>query len=233
MTSIISITWRHFLRSTLCAGAMAGATVASAAPPVSWQAISAEMLPLTRLSGDAARGEQAYRGCRGCHRADGAGRSDGTYPRLAGQHPLVILKQVTDTRAGRRVNPKMGPFASEHAVTDQELVDISVFLAQARPAVENGKGDAAAAAQGAKLYAELQCDTCHGRAGEGHADKVYPAVAAQHYGYQLRELLALQGGGRGNAHPDMVRSIKSLGQADLQALASYLSHLPDPRAPRR
>lgn len=221
------------LGAVLLLAAAAGGSLAAAAPPGPWSAVSADMAPLLRLQGDPVRGKAAYRGCQGCHRADGAGRPDGTYPRLAGQHASVVLKQVTDTRAGRRINPKMDPFASDHAVTAQELVDITAFLLVARPSVENGKGDAATAARGAALYGSLGCDTCHGRSGEGDAAQSYPAVAAQHHGYLTRELGLIQSGERGNSHPEMVKGLRGVSQADLEAMAAFMSRLPDARDARR
>ena len=81
-----------------------------------WYRMTPERVAIGALAGDAARGREAFRGCRGCHKADGEGLVDGTYPRLTGQHASVIVKQVTDVRAGIRVNPKMEPFASAHAM---------------------------------------------------------------------------------------------------------------------
>jgi cytochrome c553 len=194
-----------------------------------WNAVTPERAAALQLSGDPVRGKEAFRGCQGCHKPNGVGRTDGVYPRLAGQHASVIVKQVTDVRADIRINPKMDPFASDHAVSLQEVVDIAVFLEAARTNLENGKGDAAVAAGGAAAYKRLGCDTCHGTAGQGDAAKLYPVVAAQHYPYLLRQMEAVQAGRRGNSHPDMAKSMVGLSAQDLQALASHMSRLPDPR----
>ncbi len=194
-----------------------------------WNKMTPEQAEAMKLTGDAARGKEAYRGCQGCHKADGSGRVDGTYPRLSGQHAVVIVKQVTDTRAGIRINPKMSPFASEHAVSLQEVADIAVFLSTVPSLTENGKGDAEDARRGAALYASLRCGRCHGKDGEGDAAKIYPVVAAQHHSYLLREMEHVQAGVRGNSHPDMVKGLRGVKQADLVALASFMSRLPDHR----
>lgn len=194
-----------------------------------WGRMSKEEAEVLRLDRNAARGADTFKQCKGCHRAEGVGRPDGTYPRLTGQHADVIIKQIVDTRAGLRVNPKMEPFSSEHALNPQEIADVAEYLSQARTTVLNGQGDAAAAARGQSLYTSKACADCHGSKGEGNANKFYPAVAQQHYGYLLRELQHVQTGTRGNSHPDMVKSIKGLPEADLQALASFMSRLPDPR----
>lgn len=194
-----------------------------------WNKMTAEQVAAMKLTGDAASGQQAFRGCQGCHKPDGAGRVDGSYPRLTGQHAVVIVKQVTDTRAGIRINPKMSPFASEHALSLQELADIAVYLSGVTSLAENGMGDEKDARRGAKRYAQLRCDRCHGKAGEGNAAKIYPVVAAQHYNYLLREMEHVQAGTRGNSHPEMVKGLRGVSPADLAALASFMSRLPDHR----
>lgn len=195
-----------------------------------WNGMTPEQVQVMQLSGDAARGKQAYRHCQGCHKADGVGRTDGIYPRLTGQHVVVLIKQITDTRAGIRRNPKMQPFANEHAISLQDIADIATYLAQAQSPVANGKGDPALVQVGARLYEKLACADCHGAQGQGNERKIYPVLAAQHDAYLLNEMLHIQAGERGNAHPDMVKAIKGLPAADLKALASYLSNLPDYRA---
>ena len=57
-------------------------------------------------------GEEGYEICGACHLPSGAGRPDGTFPQLAGQHTTVLIKQMADIRAGLRDNPTMYPFAA-------------------------------------------------------------------------------------------------------------------------
>jgi len=42
--------------------------------------------------------------CTGCHAPDGKGNAAAGFPRLSGQHPDYIEKQLTNFRAGNRVN---------------------------------------------------------------------------------------------------------------------------------
>lgn len=194
-----------------------------------WNRMTTERAEVMRLSGDAARGKEAFRVCRGCHKSDGFGRVDGTYPRLTGQHAAVVIKQVTDIRAGIRINPKMEPFSSDHNVTPQEIADIAAFLAAEVTVRENGKGPGDEVRRGERLYRNSECATCHGERGEGNGDKLYPAVAAQHYSYLLRELEHIRAGSRGNSHPDMVKALRAFSPGDLEAVADYMSRLPDHR----
>jgi cytochrome c553 len=194
-----------------------------------WGKLLPEQAEVMKLSGDIVRGKEAFRGCRGCHKADAAGVTDGTYPRLTGQHASVIIKQVTEVRAGVRVNPKMEPFSSDHAVSPQEIADIAVFLAAAETTRENGKGTGDYVAKGKRLYEQGRCTKCHGSNGEGSQGKYYPVIASQHYGYLEREMDYIQKGIRGNSHPDMVKAIKNYTHEDIEAMADYLSRLPDYR----
>ncbi len=194
-----------------------------------WNKLTSEQLMVLKLTRDFSRGKVAFQGCRGCHRRDGSGRADGTYPRLTGQHAVVIIKQVTDTRAGLRVNPKMEPFASQHAVSLQEIADIAEYLAYVQTDDENGKGPGTSLARGKKVYEDNHCQRCHGSAGEGSASLVYPVVASQHYNYALREMQHIKEGSRANAHPEMAKVLRQISHTDLQALADYVSHLPDYR----
>lgn len=200
---------------------------------VVWGRMNKEAAEVLRLERNPARGADTFKQCKGCHRADGAGRPDGTYPRLTGQHADVIIKQIVDTRSGLRVNPKMAPFSSKRALTLQEIADVAEYLSLVRTTAPNGQGDTVTAARGATLYASKSCADCHGHAGEGNAAKFYPVVAQQHYDYLLREMQHVQNGTRGNSHPDMVKSLMGLAASDLQALASFMSRLPDPRSQTR
>jgi cytochrome c553 len=198
-----------------------------------WGKLLPEQAEVMKLDGDVVRGKEAFRGCRGCHKADAAGVTDGTYPRLTGQHSSVIVKQVTEVRAGVRINPKMEPFSADHAVSPQEIADIAVFLAAAETTRENGKGAGDYVNKGKTLYEQGRCTKCHGRNGEGSQEKLYPVIASQHYGYLRREMEYIQKGIRGNSHPDMVKAIKNYTHEDIEAMADYLSRLPDFRLAER
>lgn len=194
-----------------------------------WGEMTPERIEVLRLSGDAVRGKEAYRGCRGCHKPDASGVLDGTYPRISGQHAGVLIKQMIDTRAGVRINPKMLPFVEDPAITVQEIADIAVYLSNLPSLRESGKNSDNLSVQGKKLYEDNKCSSCHGSQGEGNKEKVYPVIANQHYGYLLRELKYISAGTRGNSHPDMVKAISRFTQEDLEAVADYLSRLPDYR----
>lgn len=199
-------------------------------PEYVWNAKTGELAELLKLQGDAARGRTAYQGCQGCHRPDAFGLADGTYPQLAGQHVTVLLKQMADVREGRRDNPKMFPFSGRHVVETQEIADIAVFLNTLPLPTKNDKGPGSGLARGKELY-ERDCLSCHGRHGEGNADKFYPVTAGQHYRYLLRQIVAIRDGERRNANPRMVEALSPYTPGDMDAVADYMSRLTPPEKP--
>ena len=187
-----------------------------------WNEMYAEKLQALKAKGEVPRGEITFEVCQGCHRAGALGRPDGSYPRLAGQHATVLIKQLTDVRAGRRDNPKMYPFADEHVIGPQEIADIAVYLQSLPVPPNNGKGPGEQLDAAKKKY-DADCASCHGKNGEGDSDKFYPRVSGQHYKYLVREALSIRDGDRRNANPKMVKVIKGYSDADLKAVSDYMS----------
>jgi cytochrome c553 len=170
--------------------------------------------------------------CGACHLPSGAGRPDGTFPQLAGQHSTVLIKQMADIRAGLRDNPTMYPFAI--TLTDpQELADAAAYINSlcipTNHGMYEGKDAAVQIAKGKELY-EKQCKECHMANGEGNKEKFYPVIAGQHYKYLLRQMTEIREGKRRNANPDMVKVIKPYTDDQLVAISAYQSSLSMPGA---
>lgn len=196
-------------------------------PGYAWDAQSEEEALLLKMKGDVARGQDAYRGCQGCHKPDASGLPDGTYPQLAGQHITVLIKQMSDVREGRRDNPKMFPFAGKHVVDTQEVADIAAFLNSLPLPGHNDKGPGSDLARGKALY-EKDCVSCHGERGEGDAGKFYPVTAGQHYRYMVRQIVEIRDGSRRNANPKMVKVVKDYSTSDIGSVADYMSRIGQP-----
>lgn len=194
-------------------------------PEYVWNEMQGEKLQALRAKGDAARGEITFEVCQGCHRARALGRPDGSYPRLAGQHDTVLIKQMTDVRAGRRKNDKMLPFIDRHGTSPQDIADIAAYLSRLPLPPNNGKGPGERQAFGEKIYQD-KCANCHGTQGEGDGDRFFPRVSGQHYKYMVREMVDIRDGTRMNANPRMVSIVRPMSNADLEAIADYMSRLP-------
>jgi cytochrome c553 len=188
-----------------------------------WNKMEGEKVEALELRGDATRGEEAYEVCSACHLPSGAGRPDGTFPQLAGQHATVLIKQMADIRAGRRDNPIMYPFAIT-LVDPQELADVAAYLQTLPIPTGNGQGPGTDLATGERLY-KRDCVQCHGPQGEGDVAKFYPVLAGQHYEYMLRQIRDIAALRRRNANPDMVKVVKEYKDAELQAVVDYMSRL--------
>ncbi len=228
---------------TLFTLSLLSAAVAFAGPPAphktgiegkdyKWNAQEGEKMEALKLKGNVKNGEEAYEVCGACHLPSGAGRPDGTFPQLAGQHSTVLIKQMADIRAGLRDNPTMYPFAI--SLTDpQELADAAAYINSlcipTSHGAYEGKDAAAQIAKGKELY-EKQCLECHGKNGEGNKEKFYPVIAGQHYKYLLRQMTEIRDGHRRNANPDMVKVIKPYTNDQLVAISAYQSSLVMPGA---
>jgi len=188
-----------------------------------WNEMVGEEAEALKLQGDVANGEDIFEVCSACHLPSGAGRPDGTFPQLAGQHSTVIIKQIADIRAGRRDNPIMYPFAKT-LDNAQDLADVAAYIQTLPIPRDNGRGPGTDLERGSKLFHE-DCIRCHGEHGEGNASKFYPVLAGQHYKYMLRQIRDIKAKRRRNANPDMVKVVSALEDTDLQALVDYLSRL--------
>ena len=195
-----------------------------------WNAQEGEKIEALKLKGNAKEGKEGYEVCGACHLPSGAGRPDGTFPQLAGQHTTVLIKQMADIRAGLRDNPTMYPFAKE--LTDaQELANVSAYIEGLCIPVDHGKyegPDAAKQIADGKAMYEKECIECHKANGEGVKEKFYPVLAGQHYKYLLRQMTEIRDGHRRNANPDMVTIIKKYDNAQLVAISAYQASLTMP-----
>jgi cytochrome c553 len=193
-----------------------------------WAAGADELADALKLKGDAARGSSTFQKCTRCHGADAGGKPDGEYPVLAGQFAPVLIKQMADIRAQKRDNPKMHPYITVRAIGVQDMADLGAFLAKLPVPAANGKGPGTGAAQGAKLY-DRNCQDCHGKKGEGDDAEPYPMLAGQHYAYLVRQIREIRDGRRQNANRSMRKELRGYSDADVEAVADYVSRLPPPQ----
>lgn len=197
-----------------------------------WNAQEGEKIEALKLKGNAKDGSEGYEICGACHLPSGAGRSDGTFPQLAGQHATVLIKQMADIRGGQRDNPTMYPFAKE-LVDAQELANVAAYIESLCIPLDHGKyegSDAAAQIATGKTMYEKECADCHKKSGEGDKAKFYPVIAGQHYKYLLRQMTDIREGKRRNANPDMVKIIKKYDDKQLVAISAYQASMSMPGA---
>jgi cytochrome c553 len=223
-----------FILGFLLALAAASVSAQDEAPPVTgvpaippaavgWDAATLETIPALTLDGRVGDGARAFEVCSHCHLPSAAGRPDGSVPQLAGQHTSVLIKQMSDIRAGRRENPIMYPFART-LLDAQKLADLAAYIETLPIPRENGKGPGTHVDLGETLYVS-DCRVCHLESGEGNAQQFVPVLAGQHYEYILRQMRDIAVGWRHNNHPAMTPEISSYTPEQLAAISDYVSRL--------
>jgi cytochrome c553 len=181
-----------------------------------------------RLTPDPENGQRIYLTCAVCHRPEGWGTLDGTYPQIAGQLHTVIIKQLADIRARNRDNPIMYPFAVPRILGGpQQIADVSAYISRLPMTPSNGVGPGTDLARGEELYAS-KCADCHGSRGEGNEQDHVPAVWGQHYNYLVRQFEWIKIGKRRNADPEMQKQIRDFTAPDMSAVLDYTSRLRPP-----
>ncbi len=188
----------------------------------------AEYEEIMALTPNFANGHKAYITCAVCHRPEGWGTLDGTYPQIAGQHRTVIIKQLADIRARNRDNPLMYPFSVPRVLGGpQNIADVAAYVSQLPMNPQNGVGPGTDLELGAQLYKD-NCVKCHGEGGQGDEQEHTPAIAGQHFNYLVRQFDAIRDGRRRNSDPKMVEQIKGFAPREAMAVLDYTSRLRPP-----
>lgn len=180
-----------------------------------------------RISGDPVAGKEKSRLCQGCHGEDG-NSTDGLIPKLSGQYEQYISKQLRNYQAGVRTHQIMNAMAT--ATNDEELADISSYFAN--QAKMKGSGSTTNE-QGKNIFLKgniskmvMACVNCHGVRGKGLSPDtpMFPVIGGQHKAYLLKQLIDFREDDRANSpNAIMNRIVRSLSDADLEALAEYIS----------
>ena len=196
-------------------------------------------------------GEEINELCAGCHGEYGQGGKQGEYPRLAGQPYQFLYDQLILFRERKRPNLAMVEYVYERQMPDDDIQDVSAFLAaielpnRLKPIYENDPGfDALARLEeakrvlqipraegdvqaGEKLY-KRECSSCHGRDGRGEADDIVPLLAGQYTTYLWRQVDKYLDGVRIHdpSAPDD-RLLAEFSRQQLRDIFAYLSVLDD------
>ena len=158
-------------------------------------------------TGDAAKGKARYAVCQACHGADGMGNKALNSPKIAGQEPWYLERQLKNFKAGIRgadskdtYGMQMRPMALTLA-DDQSIRDMAAYVSSMpveRTVVPTIKADSEA---GKAAY--VICQACHGSAGEGNKTLNAPKLAGLQDWYVTRQLKNFRSGIRGTKSGDM------------------------------
>jgi cytochrome c553 len=167
--------------------------------------------------GDAAAGKDLAYTCLGCHGIEGYRNAYPSYrvPKLGGQKAGYLEIALKGYRAGTRKHPTMQAQAT--SLTDQEIADISAYLASI-----GGDTVAAGGTQGASFDKAAACTACHGQNGIS-VNAAWPTLAGQHEDYLRNALRQYRDGTRGDAI--MAAQAALIAEEDVARLARYFSSL--------
>ena len=160
--------------------------------------------------GKASAGQQKAAQCIACHMVDGNSVNP-EWPKLAGQIPTYLFKQLQTFKDGTRVDETMSPMVK--ALSEEDMKDIATYYASQTRSPGVGKPELLA--EGEKLYKKgvfytsvTACVGCHGLKGEGNEawhellaappSTLAPAVGGQHATYLVNQLKAFRSGERAN-----------------------------------
>ncbi|MDI3510125.1 MAG: hypothetical protein PWQ61_890 [Betaproteobacteria bacterium] len=176
---------------------------------------------------DLAKGAALYgQVCVACHAADGNSTTPEN-PKIAGQHPEYLMKQLHEFKSGKRDNAIMKGFAS--ALSDDDMRNISWWLADQK-AKDGAATDKDLVRLGERIYrggiADRQiaaCAGCHSPNGAGIPAQ-YPRLAGQHASYTEAQLRAFRDGARKN-NAQMTGVAAKMNDREIKAVSDYIAGL--------
>lgn len=205
-------------------GRKAGAALAIAAASLAGAPAQADMIDTS--------GMKPWETCALCHGLDGISRMP-KFPRLAGQRPGYIEKQLKDFLEGRRGNDGGQMEAIVTEISRGDIPAVAAHFAQAGPpAPVEADASPRALARAKRIFetgdaeaAVPACKGCHAFSPDGPVTG--PRITAQHPGYLAKQLRDFRSGERAN-DPDgaMAEIARKLSDADIEALAAHIAARP-------
>ena len=181
----------------------------------------------TPVKAAAAKGPASYGAvCAACHAADGNSTIP-LQPKLAGQHPEYLVKQLREFKDGKRNDPVMKGFAA--TLSDGDMQNIAAWLHTQAP--KNGfSKDKELVSLGEKIYRGgiqdrniAACAGCHSPNGAGIPSQ-YPRLGGQHADYTVKQITDFRDGKRGN-NAIMTQEVAKMNDREIKAVADYIAGL--------
>ena len=190
-------------------------------------AILATAIAGPATASDLERAEEIVQGkCFICHGIDGESSSP-VFPRLAGQNAEYVARQLGDYQSGRRKSTTMAPMVD--GLTAADFKALGAWFESRKPHAHPVE-DRELAVAGRSVYERgnpasgvVACGGCHGPRGEG--TRTLPRLAGQHAKYTEKQLRAFGSRERTNDNAVMHAIASRLTEAEVKAVASYLSGL--------
>jgi len=214
------MTRNHILRNTALALPFAGALLVSFSTAQS-AATDSTQLGAQIVAQGTANGAIA---CARCHGFDGQADGSGAFPKLAGQFPQYLAKQLRAYASGTRQNALMEPIAK--GLKDAEIDSVAQYYASLHPSTLPSRPVAAQLVARGEQLAKLgdlnlrvqACESCHGPNGQGEPPAV-PYLAGQYSHYINFQIQMFRQGIRKSQQ--MQDPAHSLREPDIVAVAAY------------
>jgi len=162
--------------------------------------------------------------CAACHGDDGNSTTSGV-PSIAGQPKLFIENQLVLFREEIRKSEQMAPVV--RGLKDPEIIKLAEHFSKLpAKSMASGPADAALMKQGAQRAKALRCGICH--LSDFRGQNQIPRLAGQREEYLAAELKAYRDGKRSGGDTIMAASLYGVNDADLRALAHFLSRSKPP-----
>lgn len=164
--------------------------------------------------------------CGSCHGAMGQSAAP-NFPRLAGQNPAYLVKQLKDFASGKRNSPMM---KEKVALMDDAMIAALASFYGAQRATNTPSSDPQLMAVGQFVYQRGNgyaglpaCQACHGPDARGSAE--LPRLAGQHPAYIATQLRSFHQSERSNDTVTMKFVSSRMSDLEINAVAAYLGHL--------
>ncbi|BAU50403.1 cytochrome C [Sulfurifustis variabilis] len=181
-----------------------------------------------KFEGDVAAGKAKAGACAACHGVDGNGGADPSWPKLAGQIPEYLVKQLADFKSGKRTDPLMSGMAAP--LSEKDMKDLAAYYA-AQKIKPGAAANKELAEKGERIYrggnaktGVSACMSCHGPSGHGIPPR-FPRVTGQTASYTEKQLLAFKSSKRSNDDEMMTRIAFRMSEAEIKAVSEYMAGL--------
>ena len=176
-------------------------------------------------------GLKPWENCALCHSLDGVSRM-AKFPKLAGQVPAYIEKQIRDFRTAKRTNDGEQMQGMAGLIAEKDIPVVARYFAGLPPPPPADPPPEDARLAGQALYHKGDtprdlpaCVSCHGK------DKVAasgaPRLEAQHADYVVKQLTDFRSGDRANDPGGVMAGVAAkLSDADIRAVGGYLAAAP-------
>jgi len=184
---------------------------------------------LTALFSSFVLSQERVQLCAACHGADG-NSVDPKVPSIAGQPKLFLETQLVLFREELRRSDLMLPVVK--GLKDPQLIALAEHFSKL-PAkgMESGAPDPTLMKTGQERAKALRCGICH--LSDFSGQNQVPRLAGQREAYLEGEMRAYRDGKRTGGDTIMAAALYGVGDADLKALAHFLSRSSTARAPGR